>query len=352
MIEMTKLVSLIISLVVIGIGTACADPTVVKIGATLPLTGRLAIAGQDARQGIELAIREFSSPSVKLEVVFDDNQHDAKMAVSSARKLLDIDKVNVLISMWDMADVVAPMAEQKKVAHLAVRWNPHITEKYNYTFTFESTYKSYIDSLLALLKKSGIESVAAITEEGQGWILSADYLAQAGPASGIKMVGDERYAPDTADFRTIILRAIRNKPQMVVLLSNPPYTESLITQLKQSAPGQKFTGYFEIIDPKLVEEIPFPAQFEVENWFAKKFGEQFGNPPRSRAAQVYDIIHLVALATQKSGMLPTPEAIMSALASLPAGSGATGELISSAPRVVESKCVWKVARNGEYHLYR
>jgi ABC-type branched-subunit amino acid transport system substrate-binding protein len=191
-----------------------------------------------------------------------------------------------------------------------------------------------------------------ITEEGQGWILSADYLSKAGPDSGIKVVGNERFAPATADFRTIILRATRNKPQMVVLLSNPPYTETLIARLKESAPAQAFTGYFEIIDPKLVDEIPFPAQFEVETWFAKKFAEQFGNPPRSRAAQVYDIVHLVALATQTNGTPPSPEAIMSAVSNLPVGNGATGQLMTSAPRVVESRCVWKVAKNGEFQRYR
>lgn len=348
---MKKIAGVIIFLCLLCAKSALADPILVKIGATLPLTGRLGIAGQDARQGIELAAKEFSSPSVKLEAVFEDNQHDAKLAVSSARKLLDIDKVSVLITMWDMADVVAPMAEQKKVPHLAVRWNPHITEKYKYTFTFESTYKSYIDSLVALLKKLRVESVALITEEGQGWILSADYLLKAGPASGIKVVGDERYPPVTTDFRTIILRAIRNEPQMIVLLSNPPYTETLIAQLRELAPGRGFTGYFEIIDPKLIEEIPFPAQFTVESWFAKKFGDQFGNPPRSRAAQVYDMVHLIALATQKRGALPTPEAIMSAVADIPGGSGAAGKLVASTPRVVESTCVWKVAKDGEFQPY-
>lgn len=349
---MTKFLPLLISLMVVGIGPALADPTLVKIGATLPLTGRLAIAGQDARQGIELAVKEFASPSVKLEAVFDDNQHDTKSAVSSARKLLDVDKVNVLISMWDMADVVAPLSEQKHVPHLAVRWNPHITEKYKYTFTFESTYRSYVESLLALLQKSGVNSLALITEEGQGWILSADYLLDKAPAAGIEVVGDERYAPDGADYRTTILRATRNKPQMVILLSNPPHTELLIKQLRESAPTQKFTGYFEIIDLKLVEGIPFVAQFEVESWFAKKFGEQFGSPPRSRAAQVYDMVHLIALATARTEALPTPDAIIAALKAMPSGSGATGELFSSSPRVVESRCVWKVARNADYVLYK
>lgn len=342
--------SLIISLT-LGIQAAFAEPVSVKIGATLPLTGRVAIAGHDARQGIELAVKDFSSPTVKLEAVLDDNQHDAKLAVSSAKRLLDIERVNVPISMWDMADVVAPIAEQKQIPHLAVRWNPHITERYKYTFTFESTYRSYVDSLLALLKSAGVTSVATITEEGQGWILAAEYLAKAAPLFGIEVVGDERYLPGTTDFRTLILRGIRNKPEMVVLLSNPPHTESIIKDLRESAPRQRFTGYFEIIDPKLVENIPFAAQFEVERWFSAKFREAFGNPPRSRAAQVYDMVHLIALASAKSGRAPTPASLMAALNALPKGTGATGELISSAPRVVESKCVWKVARHGEFQLY-
>ena len=89
---MNKVTGIPILFCLLCINAALADPILVKVGATLPLTGRLAIAGQDARRGIELAIKEFTSPSVKLEAVFDDNQHDAKLAVSSARKLLDIDR--------------------------------------------------------------------------------------------------------------------------------------------------------------------------------------------------------------------------------------------------------------------
>ena len=89
---MTRLISLIVSTILLLAGVVYAEPVVVKIGATLPLTGRLAIAGEDVRHGIELAIKEFSSSSVKLEAVFADNQHDAKMAVVSAKKLLDLPK--------------------------------------------------------------------------------------------------------------------------------------------------------------------------------------------------------------------------------------------------------------------
>lgn len=335
--------------------SAMAAPTVVRIGATLPLSGRLALAGTDARQGIQLAIKDFSSPSLQLEVVFDDNQHDLRRAAASAHKLLSIEKVDVPISMWDVADVVAPMAERKQVPHLSVRWDPHVTERYTYTFTFESTYRSYVDSLITLLRRSGVATVALLVEEAQGWGLAHEYFKKVAQDRGITLVGAERFVPlaeVASDLRPIILRAVRNKPQMLVVLSNPPYTEIIIKQLRDSVPHQKFTGYFEIIDPHLVENIPFVAQFEVEEWFAEKFQREYGSPPRSRAAQVYDMVHLIALAAERIKSKPPPDALLFELSHLPEGKGATGTLRMSTPRVVESECVLKIAKDGEFQVYR
>lgn len=328
--------------------SAAAAPIEVKIGATLPLTGRLAVAGQDARHGIELAAKQFSTEEVVLVPIFDDNQHDPKLAATSANKLLSVDKVNVLISMWDMADVVAPLTEQKRVPHLAVRWDPGITKKYRYTFTFESTYQSYIDSLLKLLKASAISTVSVLAEESQGWLLATEYLLKHASESEINVVGDERYLPAESNYRDVVLRALRNKPQTVILLSNPPHTEALLKTVKSLAPTQKVTGYFEIIDPKLVAGVPFVAQFKVENWFAQRFKSAFGELPRSRAAQVYDMVHLIALAVTHTGKQPTPESLSAALSNFSSESGATGQLISNSDRVIESRCVWMTSLHGEF----
>jgi branched-chain amino acid transport system substrate-binding protein len=331
---------------------ANAENLKIKIGASLPLTGRVAIAGNDTRAGIELAVEEFSSPGVSFEALFEDNQHDAKQAVSSAHKLLDIDGADILISMWDMADVVAPLAEGKKVPHLAIRWNPDITERYKYTFTVESTYQSYINSLLELLKKQSVHSVALLTENAQGWILADDYFKKQSALAGIAVLADERYLADDSDYKTIILRTVKKSPDMLILLSNPPHTEALIKQIKEVAPKQQFTGYFEIIDPSLINGIPFVAQFEVADWFAKKFKERFGELPKSRAAQGYDIVHLLAIAAKESGQKPTLESLVAAARKNDFSEGAAGPLIIKNPKVIESQCVWKIARNNSFQLYR
>ncbi|MBN8551001.1 MAG: ABC transporter substrate-binding protein, partial [Deltaproteobacteria bacterium] len=328
----------------------CA-PTEVKLGATLPLTGRLAVVGQDVKRGIELGVEDFASDEVKVVPLFEDNQHEPRQAIASAHKLLDVDKVDVIVSMWDMADIIAPLAEQKKVPQIAIRWNPDIAQRYKYTFTIESTYQSYCDSLLELVKKLSVDSISLITEEGQGWILASDYLKAKAPAANIKILSDERFISEAADYRTLILRAVKKKPGMVVLFTNPPHTEALIKQFRDSAPAQKFTGYFEVVDPALVEGIPFVAQFDVADWFNEKFRHRFDDTPKSRAAQAYDLVYLLTRAAKHAKAVPGPDSIIEVLSSDELKSGAAGPLFVTAGKTVESKNVWKIAHEGKYTIW-
>ena len=330
-----------------------ADPVTIKIGASLPLSGRLAFAGEDVQRGIELAAEDFKSESVNFELIFDDNQQEGKQAAASAHKLIDINKVDALISMWDMSDVIAPLTERAKIPHLAIRWNPQIAEDYAYTFTAESTYQSYIKSLLELLNSMQIKSIGLLVEEGQGWVLAGDYLQKSAPSYGIEVFRAEQFNPGEIDFRSVVLRSLQRKPEMLVLLSNPPYTQQLIGKIRELSPAQRFTGYFEALqEPALVDQIPFVAQFEVAEWFAAKFKKRFGEGPKARAAQAYDIVRLLAASTSATGNKPTPISIIDVLSNSKAISGAAGTLFLTGKRSIESQCVWKIARGNLFTIYR
>lgn len=332
---------------------ANAENIIIKIGATLPLTGRVAEAGNDTKRGIELALKEFSTPEILMDAIFDDNQHDAKRALSSAKKLLNVNHADILISMWDMSDIVAPLAEQNKIPHLAIRWNPDITQKYKYTFTVESTYRSYVDSLLELLKKLSTHSVGILSEQGQGWILAKDYFKKNSNRLGITVLTDESYLPEENSYNAIVLRAIRKHPDFIILFSNPPHTENIIKRIRELSPEQKFTGYFENIDPSIINGVPFVAQFEVAKWFSKKFKDHFGEMPKSRAAQGYDILHLISFISKETGHKPDIESISSSLNKYISYSlqSASGPLIIKDPKVIESLCVWKIAINNIFQPY-
>jgi ABC-type branched-subunit amino acid transport system substrate-binding protein len=111
-----------------------------KIGVSAPLSGDLARIGEDVRRGLELAIKDFSDSNVQFTLFIEDDQYKGVQAASAAKKLLHVDKVDAIISLWDMSEVIAPVAEKMQTPHFAIRWNPHIAEKYSYTMTIESTY--------------------------------------------------------------------------------------------------------------------------------------------------------------------------------------------------------------------
>jgi ABC-type branched-subunit amino acid transport system substrate-binding protein len=254
--------------------------------------------------------------------------------------------------MWDMADVVAPIADAKSVPHFPIRWDPSVAERYNSTFTVESTYQSYVDSLLRLLNLQNVKTIGLLVEEGQGWVLAKDYLINAAAQKGFQILKSAQYTSGDVDVRSIILRVTTSKPDYIVLLSNPPNTENLIARLKQIAPNQKFTGYFEVLqDPSIVEGIPFVAQFEVNKSFEELFKSRYGTLPKSRAPQAYDIIGLLSEVSNKNKKKLTLIDLSNYFSNFVERTGAAGRLKVTGQRTMESYCVWKLARDGQFVSY-
>ena len=155
--RLTKFYSLLflslLFLVFFSVQIAVAENYTVRIGAVLPFTGDLAYVGQDIREGVELALLERGNQQPKIEVIWEDGKFAPKESVSAAQKLISSDKVDLIISLWDTADVIAPISEKAKVIQLSIRWNPDVAARNKYTFTFESTYPTYYADIVKLIKK-------------------------------------------------------------------------------------------------------------------------------------------------------------------------------------------------------
>src|SRR3989338_3637199 len=93
----------------------------ITIGVIQSLTGSGAQQGNNAKQGIELAVEHINQQNGindrKLQMMYDDEKCDAKTGLSIAQKFIEVNNVSVIIgpgcSGTSMA--VAPLAEQKKV---------------------------------------------------------------------------------------------------------------------------------------------------------------------------------------------------------------------------------------------
>jgi ABC-type branched-subunit amino acid transport system substrate-binding protein len=331
---------------------AIAEPSITyKIGAILPFSGAVAFAGEDIRKGLELAASQ--STNIKFDFVYEDSQFNTKMAATAANLLVTRDHVDVLISLWDTAEPVAPIAERAKIPHLSIRWNPHVAEKNKYTFTVESTYKSYVASQLALLKKLGAKSAAIISQESEGWGLGYQYFIDNAKSYGIEVVSAQEYVPNTQDFKGIITKALSKKPDVVVLNSFVPDTQLLVTKIREVSPTQKITGYFDEESAKsLFEGMPYVSQFIASHWFEKMFIEKYGEPFKIRASQAYDIIKIIEHVHRGQLTKLSSDEFVAALKKIHGLAGASGDLSTHGGKTIESKCGWKVVRDGKVEIYQ
>ena len=78
----------------------------IKIGLSLPLTGDLSFIGEADKNAAQLALADINSnPNNKhtYQLLFEDDAFDAQKAASAANKLINVDKVNALVSVGSTA---------------------------------------------------------------------------------------------------------------------------------------------------------------------------------------------------------------------------------------------------------
>ena len=112
---------LVLIWVAVPFGTGCAPKVEepIKIGAILCLTGVVAELGPKFQAGIELALEEanYEVAGRPIQLIVEDSATDVTTAVEKFKKLVDRDKVHVVIGplMGDSHLAMAPYAAEKKV---------------------------------------------------------------------------------------------------------------------------------------------------------------------------------------------------------------------------------------------
>lgn len=321
---------------------------VFKIGFAIPLSGSLSFIGEDIREGVELATLKNDSANITILPIYEDSEYNNKTTASIANKLISIDKVDAIVSLWDTAEIVAPLAERADIPHIAIRWNPHVAEKYNNTFTIESTYKSYVKMQLEMLKKIGAKKISVIHQSSEGWNLAAEQLKKESSNYNIEITQTQQFTSGTTDFRTLVTKALSKPHDYIVLHTNVPDTAQIVKRLKELSKNSKFTGYFEGDEAiNLYESMPYASQFEASEWFKELFQKRYNRQFRTRAPQGYDIISILyKIHEGKEKLLNTAE-IVSSLKNLNSFSGASGTLSARGGKTFANDCVVKVFKDGK-----
>ena len=287
-------------------------PVKLRIGALLDLTGKGASYGNDARDAALLAVEDLrkTQKSLEVELLFEDSQSEDLQAVNSAKKLLEIDGVRVILGPVRSNEVlaVAPLTEAKKaILFTFVASADEITNAGDFVFRNRETGSLHGGKIAEFIKSNGIDAVAVLSAQSANSKTYASSFVQKFEALGGKIAKTIEYNENLKDFKSEIVKALEANPKVLYV---SPATDSdgiiLIRQIKEfgfkgliaGAPGLDSQAFLQSgVSEGVVITSPF---FDSENTavkeFSRRFEERFGRKPAFYTANAYDAVMLLGAA--------------------------------------------------------
>lgn len=271
-----------------------AEKAELRIGVIVPLTGNMAFAGTEIRDAMLLAQQELGPTQNSYRLFFEDNALDLKQSVAAAQKLLSINKVDAVVTLWPpTANVVAPLTEAKGVLHYTIAWDPTIAQRHKYVLSHQAMVGNFVAATLNLLQQQGHKRVIFFHVDESGFNMGAEILRQRGAEIGMEII-DAPFVAGQNDFRSEITRLRRSQPDAFLIWAVQPEMDILLRQLQQLAPNVAVTGFFDVAqDLSLIDAKPYVSEVAGTNSFNARFRKHYGRDAELKGANAYDIFRLL-----------------------------------------------------------
>ena len=215
-----------------------------KIGVMLPLTGDGAAYGLPLQKSVKIALDEINAKGgvngKKLEAVYADSKCNPKDGNAEAQKLVNIDKVKVIIGGACSGETLgaAPIANENKVVMLSPSaTSPDITTKggdFVFRLAPSDAYAGVVASNYAYneLKAKKAALISETTDYAQG--LRKVFRENFAKLGG-EIVADEAYNPEDTEFRTQVTKVKAASPDVIYIVPQAPAKGILLVkQIKEA----------------------------------------------------------------------------------------------------------------------
>jgi branched-chain amino acid transport system substrate-binding protein len=218
----------------------------VKIGIGISQTGTLGGGGQAALLALRMWVEDVNQKGGllgrKVELIAYDDQSSAATTPGIYTKLLDVDKVDLLIAPYGTVPT-APIMPLVKQRDLLLMGN--FSFQVNHTVKHDKWFNnapwgdasSWTKGFLEVGQKAGAKTVAFIAADQEFAQNLANGAKEVAKKSGLKTVYEQNYPPTTVDFSSMI-RAVRNaKPDIVFICSYPNDSVALVRAINEIGVG-------------------------------------------------------------------------------------------------------------------
>jgi len=283
---------------------ACDKPEGIKVGFIGSFSGAAQIYGEAAKNGFEMALETQGDGCVK--VVYEDDQFLPAKTVAAFKKLVDVDNVDLVISIGSTpSSAVAPLAQAGKLPLIAWASDKRVSRDRSYVIrSYPSGFTegdiTAREAVKRKYKKIGV--VISNNDYAQSW--------QSGVVASIPagdLILDEVLTGDIKDFKPVILKARSAGVKAFGICLDPGKNGLFARQVHEIDYKQPFFGceYLHAEDELISSQGGLKGAWFfttfVKESFREKYKKKFGNDNViSGAANHYDVANLIHQALDRA----------------------------------------------------
>lgn len=326
---------------------------VIKVGASLPLTGNMAYIGISAQKSLQMALDKWNQKNTKYryELIVEDDAFDAKRVALITNKLISQDKIRALFTIFSIgANVASPITQQAKVIHMTSAYGSQPADGY-YNFNNMTQYENQTELMFNELKKRGVKAIGMLISNNIGSTQQAEMLENKIREDGsIRIVGKEIFNPGTRDFRMIIQKMTEEEEPDIFYVDGITPDATLVAKYLQELTGKinltTINDFIETPARENFEGLWFVESASGTDEFVNAFETRYGEPLFLCGANTYDNLDLFIEACEKSAHCESDE-VVPLMLSVKDREGAIGKFSVDENGIVQSQASVKIIKNGK-----
>ena len=345
----------------------------IRIGVSLPLTGRFAAAYGyiPMEQGFELALEEINASllnDAKITFITEDDRGTVEGAVEAFNKLIHQVGVPVILGpgLSSQAQEVFPIAQQNGVVVFSPTSGASGLSALG-DFVFRATLTTDViipSGIKATQSKLGYQRVATIYDESDFYSIDSDTVSREAFAdNGIEVLTTETFQSGETDFSTQLTRIKASNPDAIFISALSPDISAILIQARQLGIPDSVPFIIPDLPTNEVEAAGEAAEGVITftGWassadtpgnqaFVQKYRSTYGIEPNIFVAQAYAAIYILTAAIVESQSTDST-AIRDALANTKNFDTVLGQFSFNAVGDAVYDPVVLIVQNGEFQIF-
>jgi branched-chain amino acid transport system substrate-binding protein len=347
--------------------------SVLRVGASLSLSGPARLFGSAQRSGIALAEDEINAShmlgAARLEVMVDDDGSDREQASAVFQRFIENSHVVAIIgpTLSDSALSVDPLAQQAGVPVLAIsNAASTLTEIGNFIFRDCLSESQLTPQTIKMVRsRLKVHNAALLYSDTDPNRAGSHGFKSALQALGVHISGEQTFGPDQSDFAAELEELASSHPDALFITAPSSVAAPILIQARQHgfdhvpiigsnafnsdtvlrSAGDAAEGL--IVGSSWSVASPWPRNQQ----FIQSYRVRYGVDPDQLAAQAYTGVYILATALREAGPGSDPRAVRDALERIKQLDTPLGAFSFNAAHDADYPPIVQIVRQGRLELF-